>query len=111
MDHDGPVITLNGSKNMTVSRGDTFNDPGVKCVVDNVDGNMDKSLVSIKGEVDTSKVGVYEITYTISDSLANKTEVTRKVSVEESLASTVKSNTENGYYVGNVDNNYIYFGF
>lgn len=109
VDHDGPVITLNGSKNMTVSRGDTFNDPGVKSVVDNVDGNMDKSLVSIKGEVDTSKVGVYEITYTISDSLANKTEVTRKVSVEESLASTVKSNTENGYYVGNVDNNYIYF--
>ena len=109
VDHDGPVITLNGSKNMTVSRGDTFNDPGVKSVVDNVDGNMDKSSVSIKGEVDTSKVGVYEITYTISDSLANKTEVTRKVSVEESLASTVKSNTENGYYVGNVDNNYIYF--
>ena len=109
VDHDGPVITLNGSKNMTVSRGDKFNDPGVKSVVDNVDGNMDKSLVSIKGEVDTSKVGVYEITYTISDSLANKTEVTRKVSVEESLASTVKSNTENGYYVGNVDNNYIYF--
>ena len=109
VDHDGPVITLNGSKNMTVSRGDTFNDPGVKSVVDNVDGNMDKSLVSIKGEVDTSKVGVYEITYTISDSLANKTEVTRKVSVEESLASTVKSNTESGYYVGNVDNNYIYF--
>ena len=109
VDHDGPVITLNGSKNMTVSRGDKFNDPGVKSVVDNVDGNMDKSSVSIKGEVDTSKVGVYEITYTISDSLANKTEVTRKVSVEESLASTVKSNTENGYYVGNVDNNYIYF--
>ncbi len=109
VDHEGPVITLNGSKNMTVSRGDKFNDPGVKSVVDNVDGNMDKSLVSIKGEVDTSKVGVYEITYTISDSLANKTEVTRKVSVEESLASTVKSNTENGYYVGNVDNNYIYF--
>ena len=109
VDHDGPVITLNGSKNMTVSRGDKFNDPGVKSVVDNVDGNMDKSSVSIKGEVDTSKVGVYEITYTISDSLANKTEVTRKVSVEESLASTVKSNTENGYYIGNVDNNYIYF--
>lgn len=109
VDHDGPVITLNGSKNMTVSRGDTFNDPGVKSVVDNVDGNMDKSSVSIKGEVDTSKVGVYEITYTISDSLTNKTEVTRKVSVEESLASTVKSNTESGYYVGNVDNNYIYF--
>lgn len=109
VDHEGPVITLNGSKNMAVSRGETFKDPGVKSVVDNVDGNMDKSLVSIKGKVDTSKVGVYEITYTISDSLANKTEVIRKVSVEENLASTVKSNTENGYYVGNIDNNYIYF--
>ena len=109
VDHEGPVITLNGSKNMTVSKGSPYKEPGVKSVVDNVDGTMDKTLVSIKGDVDTSKVGVYEVTYTIRDSLANSTKIIRKVRVEENLASTVKANTENGYYVGNVDNNYVYF--
>ena len=109
VDHEGPVINLKGSKNITVSRGSEFTDPGIDSVVDDVDGNIDIKDVSIKGEVDTSTVGVYEITYTVSDSLDNTTTVTRKVSVEESLASTVRANTTDGYYVGNVDNNYIYF--
>ena len=109
VDHEGPTINLNGSKNMTVSRGDNFTDPGVKSVVDNVDGNMDVSKVTVNGEVDTSVVGSYEITYTVRDSLDNRTVVTRTVNVEESLASIVKQNTENGYYVGSVTNNYISF--
>ena len=109
VDHKGPVIKLKGSKKMTVSRGSEFTDPGIDSVVDDVDGNIDIKDVSIKGSVDTSTVGVYEITYTVSDSLDNTTTVKRKVSVEESLASTVKANTTDGYYVGNVDNNYIYF--
>lgn len=109
VDHEGPVITLNGSKNMTVSRGSEFTDPGIKSIVDNVDGNIEVKDVDIKGSVDTSKVGVYEITYSVSDSLDNTTTVTRKINVEESLASTVRANTTDGYYVGNVDNNYIYF--
>ena len=81
VDHDGPVITLNGSSDMTISRGDTYKEPGVKSVVDNVDGNIDVSKVIIKGDVDTSTVGTYEVTYTITDSLENKTTVTRNVSV------------------------------
>ena len=109
VDHDGPVITLKGSKNMTVNRGSEFTDPGIKSVVDNVDGTIDIKDVRVKGDVDTSKVGSYKITYEISDSLDNTTTVTRTVKVEESLASTVKENTTDGYYVGDASNNYIYF--
>lgn len=109
VDHDGPVITLNGSKNMTVSRGGKYKEPGVKSVVDNVDGKMDASSVTVRGEVDTSKVGTYEITYTVRDSLDNATTVTRKVKVEERLSTVVTENTENGYYVGHDVNNYIMF--
>lgn len=109
VDHEGPVITLNGSSDMTISRGDTYEEPGIKSVVDNIDGNIDASKVTIRGDVDTSTVGTYEVTYTISDTLENKTTVTRKVNVLQSLSSTVKENTLNGYYVGDVNNNYIYF--
>lgn len=109
VDHEGPVITLNGDKNMTVGRGEEFNDPGIKSVVDNKDGKMDKSLVTVKGEVDTSLVGTYEITYTVKDSLDNTTTVKRTVSVEEKLSTVVSENTENGYYVGHDVSNYIMF--
>ena len=109
VDHEGPVITLNGSSDMTISKGDTYEEPGIKSVVDNVDGNIDVSKVIIKGDVDASTVGTYEVTYTITDSLENKTTVTRKVNVLQSLSSTVKENTPDGYYIGDVSNNYIYF--
>ena len=111
VDHEGPTITLNGSKNMTISRGGKYNEPGVKSVVDNVDGTLDVKDVTIKGNVDTSTVGTYEITYTVRDSLANSTTVTRTVSVEESFSNVVKSATHdtNGYYKGETLNNYVMF--
>lgn len=109
VDHEGPTIELNGDMETTVSLGDTYEDPGVKSVVDDTDGEMDISVVSVEGEVDTSTVGTYEITYTARDSLNNRSRVTRTVKVEERLSSVVKNNTENGYYVGDVDNNYIMF--
>ena len=109
VDHEGPVIELNGDMDVTISRGEEYTDPGVKSVTDDTDGKMDVSVVSIKGEVDTSSVGTYEITYSATDSLNNKSTVTRTVKVEERLSSIVNDNTENGYYVGNVDNNYVLF--
>ena len=111
VDHEGPKITLNGSKKMTVSRGDKYNEPGVKSVVDDVDGEINVDNVTIKGEVDTSTVGTYEVTYTARDSLDNKTTVIRTVDVEESLSNVVSKSTEstNNYYVGLVSNNYLLF--
>lgn len=110
-DHEGPVITLNGDTTLHLNRGDTYEEPGVKSVVDNSDGNLDISSVTIKGTVDTSKVGDYEITYKASDKLNNTTTVTRKVTVEEALSSVVKSatNETNGYYKGQAENNYVKF--
>ncbi len=110
-DHEGPVITLNGDVEMTVSRGEEFTDPGVSSVVDDFDGTLDVDSVTISGEVDTSTVGTYEITYTATDSLNNVGSVTRTVTVEERLSSVVKTATvdTNGYYKGEVENNYVSF--
>lgn len=111
IDHEGPVITLNGNTKVHLNRGDEYKEEGIKSVIDDTDGSMKIEDVKISGEVDSSKVGEYEITYTINDSLNNKTTVTRTVIVEEALASVVKSATSNtnNYYKGLSDNNYVMF--
>ena len=110
-DHEGPVITLSGDTTIKLNKGDKYNEPGVKSVIDDTDGNIDVSKVTIKGEVNTDVVGTYEVTYTISDSLNNKSEVKRKVVVEESFSNVVKEATKNtnGYYKGEDVNNYVMF--
>ena len=110
-DHEGPVITLNGDNTINLNKGDEYKEPGVKSVVDDTDGNLNVDDVTIKGEVDTDTVGTYEITYSASDSLNNKSEVTRKVVVEESLSNVVREATSdtNGYYKGDALNNYVMF--
>ena len=108
VDHKGPVITLNGNSEVKIGKNEEFTDPGVKSVIDNVDGKMDVSSVSVKGDVNTSEVGVYEITYTAYDHLNNKTVVTRNVSVVQTLSSTVKNDLNGASnYVGNPTNNFL----
>ena len=110
-DHEGPVITLNGDTTINLNKGEEYKEQGVKSVIDDGDGKLDVNSVTIKGDVDTNTVGTYEITYSASDSLNNKSEVTRKVVVEESFSNVVKDATSstNGYYKGDASNNYVMF--
>ena len=109
-DHEGPVIELNGKEEITIGKGEKFTDPGVKSVKDKQDGNIKVENVTIKGKADTSKIGTYEIQYIVSDSLSNKTTVTRKVNVIQELKSTIKSILgEEKNFKGNPDNNYVLF--
>lgn len=110
VDHKGPSITLNGKSEVTVNKGDKYKDAGVSSVIDNKDGKMNTSDVTIKSNVNTQKVGTYTVTYTATDSLSNKTTVTRKIKVVEPLKNAVKEATSKvGYYSGANPNNYIYF--
>lgn len=111
VDHEGPVITLKGDSTVYVTLNKEYEELGVEKVVDNVDGNMDIKEVTIdNSKVNTKKVGKYNVTYTIRDTLNNETVVTRKVIVARNLTDTVKDSTsENGYYQGNVQNNYVLF--
>lgn len=108
VDHTGPEIKLNGESNMTIEIGSKYEEPGVMTVKDDKDGNIDVSRVRITGEVDSSKVGKYEITYSVIDSLKNKTVVTRNVNVIKTFRKTVK-NILNGKsnFVGDPENNYV----
>jgi len=74
-----PVISLNGENNITLQQGTSYKELGAT-VVDNVDGNV--SIIII-GEVNTSKVGNYTITYSAKDSAGNEASLTRTVHVKE----------------------------
>ncbi len=110
VDHKGPKITLNGEKEMTISLGEKFQDPGVNKVKDSKDGELAVKDVVAKGEVNTNKIGTYEIEYIAFDKLKNKSTVKRTVKVVQKLNSTVKKETKKlGYYQGLNPNNYIMF--
>ena len=82
VDTVAPVITLKGSASIRLNIGDVFTDPGATAT-DNKDGNLTADIV-IAGSVDTSKVGVYTLTYKVTDAAGNKaTPVTRSVEVVE----------------------------
>ena len=108
IDHTGPEIKLNGSEEVTIGLGSKYKEEGVKSVVDNTDGKLDVKDVVIKGNVDTSKVGTYEVEYIAFDSLKNRTSVTRKVNVINNLNSVVKKALKGAKnFTGNPTNNYV----
>ena len=109
-DHTGPVITLNGDKEITTERGEEFKDPGVKKVYDANDGEIDIAEVITKGKVDTNEIGTYKVTYTAYDKLGNGTTIERQVKVVQTLKYIVNKDTNNtGNYSGYVTNNYLRF--
>ena len=84
--HDGsvrdtlpPVITLNGDSSITLTVGDTYEESGASAT-DATDGTVE---VTISGEVNTSSIGTYTITYTATDAAGNPASVNRTVTVEE----------------------------
>lgn len=60
-----PVI--NGAKDKTISVGSTYDPMTGITAVDNEDGDITSKIV-VSGNVDTSKEGSYNITYTVTDS-------------------------------------------
>ena len=91
-DNTNPVINLEGSDNVYIPVGSSFDDPGYSAS-DNCDGDITGS-VSVSGEVSNS-VGKYVISYSVTDSSGNSYSVDRTVNV----------------YQPNVGNKVIYLTF
>ena len=64
-DQTAPAMSLNGDSAVTLAIGDSYLEQGVT-IVDNVDGDISNQVV-ISGSVDTSSIGIYILTYRISD--------------------------------------------
>lgn len=74
-----PVISLNGNKNVYVTTDSEYVDEGAKAQ-DEKDGDV-SSTVSVEGTVDTSKTGLYILTYKAQDNSGNEASCERFVAV------------------------------
>lgn len=96
-DTEAPVITLNGDSTITITQGGEYTEQGASAE-DAVDGTVN---VDITGQVISSTVGTYVITYIASDSSSNTATTERTVIVVEA----VESETPPGVTVGDVQGN------
>lgn len=74
-----PTIELIGDSHITLKKGQSFEEPGVKAL-DDLDGDI-SDFVKAKGYIDMFKAGDYEITYIASDKAGNTASVKRTVTV------------------------------
>ncbi|MFD1062503.1 immunoglobulin-like domain-containing protein [Winogradskyella litorisediminis] len=88
-DTTAPVITLNGSANITLELQQTYNEQGATAT-DNVDGNLTSSIV-ISGTVNTNVAGTYTVTYSVSDAAGNSASTSRTVTVNPDTTAPVIS--------------------
>ena len=89
-DAKSPTINLKGDSSIQLLVGKKYKEPGFTAT-DNKDGDL-TDKVTVKGKVNTKKVGKYEIKYTVSDSAGNKTKVTRTVFVYKKQSTTETKN-------------------
>ena len=88
-----PQISLKGKHTITINYKDDFKEPGYKAVFLGDDVTKD---VKSTGKVNTSKLGEYNITYTIGDGIIRKKKV-RKIVVADIEKPKIEMNKDNIY--------------
>lgn len=94
-------LTINGDAATTVNRGDSYEDAGCTAVMKGEDVT-DKVIV--KSNVDTSKSGVYTVTYSVTNADGFTASTSRKVYVYD------KSNVHEGLFYSTADSYRDYNG-
>jgi len=79
IDDSNPEISLSGSSVMYINKGSIYYEPGYSAS-DNCDGDITDN-VTVTGNVDSNIIGEHTITYSVTDSSNNTSEVQRKVIV------------------------------
>jgi prepilin-type N-terminal cleavage/methylation domain-containing protein len=93
LDNTLPVITLNGSGNITIDKGTSYTESGATAT--DAHSGINGS-VSISGSVNTGVAGTYTITYNVSDKAGNAAAtVSRTVNVREVQVLTTTTVTFN----------------
>jgi len=81
VDTTPPVITLIGDNPLTIERYSAYNEPGATS-----DGG---ETITITSTLDTSTVGSYILTYSVTDDEGNQSQVTRTVNVVDTTAPVI----------------------
>lgn len=98
-DNEVPVLELLGKKTVYLQLGKTYSDAGFN-VTDNCDGDIANN-VKVTSNLETDKVGYYEIKYEVADSSGNNVEVIREVIVYDTNSANDKFKYELTSYIKN----------
>ncbi|MBI3234138.1 MAG: DUF5011 domain-containing protein [Bacteroidetes bacterium] len=111
-DKTPPVITLNGNWTDSLLLNKSYSDLGATAI-DNKDGNITANIVR-SGALDSSKVGVYQYCYNVSDAAGNAAQqVCRNIivykntginTIENNLSFELYPNPSNGIFDINIQN-------
>lgn len=82
-DKIAPVLTLKRESQLVINEGEEYIEYGATAL-DNSDGDISSNIL-ITSNVDTSKEGLYHVTYTITDKAGNKTEKVRTIMVQSKV--------------------------
>ncbi|MDD5699946.1 MAG: DUF5011 domain-containing protein [Candidatus Nanoarchaeia archaeon] len=85
-----PVITVLGSNPVTIQVGSTYTDAGATAT-DVEDGDLTSSI-AVTNSVNVNLLGVYSVTYSITDSDGNTVTATRTVRVVDTTAPVITIN-------------------
>ncbi|WP_286735874.1 MULTISPECIES: BT_2262 family domain-containing protein [Sphingobacterium] len=88
-----PLLSIEGASRVTLPLGGTFSEPGY---IATIDGNDVSEKVVVKSTINPSKIGPYEVNYSIANAEGYKAEVTRDVYVYDPTSSVMPSK---GYIV------------
>lgn len=100
-----PVISINPPNPLDLNLTDTYVEYNATAT-DNVDGNLTASIVIDSSDVNTSAVGTYIVTYTVSDAAGNIATAERTVNVLDPDAPVITLLGDNPLYL-NVDDTYV----
>lgn len=81
IDKEKPTITLNGEEVVYLKVGESYTELGA-VAEDSCDGNI-TNKIKFNGEVDVNTPGIYKITYQVTDSVNNTSELVRNVIVSD----------------------------
>jgi hypothetical protein len=105
LDATPPNISLVGESIIYINQNASFVDPGVNSL-DDVDGNLESSVT---GNVDTTNVGEYVLTYTATDSSGNTASIQRTVYVRDITPPNIVLIGESTIYI-NQNTSYVELG-
>ncbi|GAF64861.1 hypothetical protein BTS2_1757 [Bacillus sp. TS-2] len=88
IDVEQPIITLNGENPLILEVGTIYEEPGATAI-DLADGDLTDQIV-IDTNVDTSKLGSYEVKYMVTDLSGNHAEAIRTIEVIDTTAPEIE---------------------
>ena len=86
LDQTAPVVTLNGSTELTIAHGSSYTEPGATAT------GATSATPSISGSVNPNAVGTYVLTYAATDAAGNVGRATRTVRVVDQTPPVITLN-------------------